>query len=88
MKVVKLSVGFAGGITDYLIVADTHPLSINNLDGSKVCVANFRADIEKARAAETWITNGPHPLTQLAAQINRARAGPGNLDRTLSGVSA
>jgi uncharacterized protein YraI len=70
MKVVKLSLGFAGGITDYLIVGDTHALSINNMDGSKVCIANFRADLEKARAAETWITSGPHPLTQMAANIN------------------
>jgi len=71
LKVVKLSLGFAGGITDYLIVGDTHALSINNIDGSKVCVANFRADLEKARAAETWITSGAHPLTQMAAEINR-----------------
>jgi uncharacterized protein YraI len=70
MKVVKLSLGFAGGITDYLILGDAHALSINNIDGSKVCVANFRADLEKARAAETWIMSGPHPLTQMAAKIN------------------
>ena len=70
MKVVKLSLGFAGGITNYLIVGDAHALSINNIDGSKVCVANFRADLEKARTAETWITSGPHPLTQMAANIN------------------
>jgi len=70
MKVVKLSLGVAGGITDYLIVGDTHALSINNIDGSKVCVANFRADLKKARAAEKWITSGPHPLTQMAAKIN------------------
>ena len=70
MKVVKLSVGFAGGITDYLIVGDTHALSINNIDGSKVCVTNFRADLEKARAAEAWITSGSYPLTQMAANIN------------------
>ena len=70
MKVVKLSLGFAGGITDYLIVGDTHALSINNIDGSKVCAANFRADLERARAAEKWIASGPHPLTQMAANIN------------------
>lgn len=73
MKAVRLSGGISGaGFAPYLIVGDAHALRVNNIDGSKVCRANFRADIDAARAAEDWIRTGPRPLTQLAAGINRA----------------
>jgi hypothetical protein len=58
-------------LVQLMIVDGVIALGVNNIDGSKMCKATFRCDIQKAREMEKQY-NGPHVLTQTCFLINQA----------------
>jgi uncharacterized protein len=58
-------------LVQFMIVDGVIPLGVNNIDGSKMCKATFRCDIEKAKEIEKEYY-GPHVLTQTCFNVNQA----------------
>ena len=60
-----------GALSEFMIVDDVIALGINNIDGSKMCKATFRCDMDAARAKEANFY-GFHRLSGLCYQLNQA----------------
>jgi hypothetical protein len=65
-----------GALSEFMIVDHVIAFGINNIDGSKMCKAALRCDMDAARAKEAHFY-GPHRLSGLCYQLNQA-ANAGN----------